>query len=120
MPRQTLPIITPKGPYPTLPVAALSLDFAFTTADSVNFDQFPLTGRELIIIQNSTGGSLTVTLTSAPDPQGRTSDIATYAVGIGLFSCFWVGKIDGWNQAGLFYLQSSASTMKYAIIRIPG
>jgi len=120
MARKDIPVIIPKGPYPTLPVGALALDFVWTTADNATGDQFPLTGRELILINNTSGGGLTVTLTSAPDPQGRTADITTYAVAAGLYSAFWVGKVDGWNQGGLFFLTSSAATMKYAIFRIPG
>ena len=119
MARQQLPIIAPKGPYPGT-VTATQLDFVFTTADSVNFDQFALTGRELIIIQNSTGGALTVTFTSVPDERNRSADITAYSVGIGLYSCFWVGNIAGWNNAGQFFMTASASTLKYAIIRIPG
>ena len=120
MARKQIPVIAPLGPYPTLPVSALALNFVFTTADSVNFDQFNFTGRELIIIRNSTGGALTVTLESIADDLRRTGDITTYTVGIGLFSCFWVGALPGWNQAGQFFLKSSASTMDYAVIKIPG
>jgi hypothetical protein len=120
MPRKDIPVIIPKGPFPALPVAALSLDFVWTTADNANGDQFPLTGRELILINNTSGGALTITLTSAPDFQGRTADITTYSVGAGLYSAFWVGRVDGWNQGGLFFMTSSAATMKYAIIRIAG
>jgi hypothetical protein len=120
MARKQIPIIVPLGPYPALPVTATSLNFVFTTADSVNFDQFNFTGRELIIIRNSTGGALTVTLESAVDPQTRLGDITTYSIGAGLFSIFWVGNIVGWNNAGQFFLRSSASTMDYAVVRIPG
>jgi len=120
MARKQIPVITPLGPYPTLPVSALALNFVFTTADSVNFDQFNFTGRELIIIRNSTGGALTVTLESAADSLNRTGDVTAYSVGIGLFACFWVGAVPGWNQAGQFFMRSSASTMDYAVIKIPG
>ena len=120
MARPQQPIIVPKGPYPTLPVSATALDFAFSVADSTNFDQFSFTGRELILVQNPTGGALTFTLESTTDLQSRTGDITTYSVGAGLFSCFWAGKVDGWNNAGQFFLRASASTLKFAIIRIPG
>ena len=120
MGRKQIPVISPLGPYPTLPVSALALNFVFTTADSVNFDQFNLTGRELILIRNSTGGALTVTFESVADEFGRTGDITTYSVGAGLFACLWVGKIPGWNNAGQFFMRSSASTMDYAVIKIPG
>lgn len=119
MARKQIPIISPLGPYPGT-VAANALDFVFTTADSVNFDQFNFTGKELIIIRNSTGGALTFTLESTADPQGRISDITAYSLGTLEFACFWAGNIVGWNNAGQFFLRSSASTMDYAIIRIPG
>ena len=119
MARKTIPIISPKGPYPGV-VAANALDFVFTTADSVNFDEFALTGRELIVVRNSTAGALTFTLSSVVDPQGRTQDVTSYSLGAGEFAAFWVGNIVGWDNAGKFFLQSSASTMDYAVIRIPG
>lgn len=120
MARKQIPVIAPLGPYPTLPVSALALNFVFTTADSVNFDQFNLTGRELIIVRNSTAGALTVTFESVADPQRRTGDITTYTVGVGLFAVLWIGNITGWDNAGQFFMRSSASTMDYAVIKIPG
>lgn len=119
MARKNIPVIIPKGPYPGT-VAANALDFVFTTADSVNFDEFIFTGRELLIIRNSTAGALTVTLTSTSDPQGRTSDITAYSLAAGEFGVFWAGNLVGWDSGGKFFFQSSASTMDYAVIRIPG
>ena len=119
MARKQIPIISPLGPYPGT-VAANALDIVFTTADSVNFDQFNFTGRELIIVRNSTGGALTFTLESTADPQGRIADITAYSLAAGEFGCFWAGQLPGWNNAGQFFLRSSASTMDYAIIKIPG
>jgi hypothetical protein len=120
MGRKQIPVITPLGPYPTLPVAANALDFVFTTADSVNFDQFNFTGRELIVVRNSTAGALTFTLESAADPQSRVGDITAFSLAAGEFGVFWAGNLVGWNTAGQFALRSSASTMDYAIIKIPG
>jgi hypothetical protein len=119
MARKQIPIISPLGPYPGT-VAANALDFVYTTADNVNFDQFAFTGRELIIVRNTTGGALTVTFESVADPQGRTSDITTYSVGAAEQAVFWVGNLVGWNNAGQFFMRSSAATMDYAVIRIPG
>lgn len=120
MPRTPQPIIAPLGPFPTLPVSALALDFVFTAADDVNLDDFIFTGRELILINNTTGGALTITLTSAPDPQGRSSDIVAYSVGAGLFSMFWAGSLIGWQQTDRkFHLEASAVGVEFAIVRIP-
>lgn len=119
MARKNIPAISPLGPYPGTVTANL-LDFVFTTADSVNFDEFIFTGRELLIIRNSTAGALTVTLTSAPDPQKRSADITAYSLAAGEFGVFWAGSLVGWDNGGKFFFQSSASTMDYAVIRIPG
>jgi hypothetical protein len=70
MPRTVLPTIAVVGPYPVLPVAALSLDFAFTAADNVNANQFPFTGREVLLVQNTAGAPGTFTLTSIADSSG--------------------------------------------------
>ena len=105
MARKDIPIITPKGPYPGT-ITALMFDFVWTTADNVNFDQFPLTGKELILINNTSAGALTFTLESATDDRGRLGDITTYSVGAGLYSCFWAGNMIGWNNGGLFFLRS--------------
>lgn len=118
MARKQIPVITPLGPHPTLPVTATALNFVFTTADSVNFDQFNFTGKELIIIRNSTGGALTVTLESVADDLRRTGDVTTYSVGAGLFAMFLVSSLVGWNNGGQFFLRSSASTMDYAVVKI--
>jgi hypothetical protein len=120
MARATQPVILPKGPYPVLPVGALALDFVFTVADNVNFDEFAFTGRELILVSNPTGGALTFTLESVADGAQRTGDVTTYSVGAGLFSCFWAGNVVGWNNSGKFFLKGSAATLKFAVIRIPG
>ena len=119
MARKQIPVTIPFGPYPGT-VVANQLDTVFTVADNVNFDQFVFTGRELIIVRNSTGGALTFTLESVADPQGRLSDITTYSLGAAEFALFWAGNMTGWNNGGQFFLRSSAATMDYLIVRIPG
>lgn len=120
MPRTQLAITTPKGPYPGT-VNAGDLAMTYATGDNTNGDQFAFTGRELILFRNTTAGAITVTLTSAADPQGRTADIAAYSIPAttGL-AVFWAGNLVGWNQAGQFYLNYSATGLGVAIVRIPG
>jgi hypothetical protein len=120
MPRTALTPVVPKGPYPGT-VAALGLDFAFVAGDNAAGNVFAFTGRELILVQNTNGGGAgTFTLTSVNDPNGRKGDITAYSVGANLFSMFWVGNLIGWDQGGnTFYIDCSAATMKFAIIRIP-
>ncbi len=109
------------GPYPTLPVAANSLDFAFTApavaADGVSF---VMTGREILLVQNTDVGAQTFTLESTVDAKGRTGDVTTYSLAAGEFACFDARGLEGWRQAsgGAFYLKMSADTVKVAILRL--
>jgi hypothetical protein len=62
----------------------------------------------------------TVTIASAPDPYGRTKDIATYSLAAGEFAAFWIGKTAGWRQsAGSVNLNvAGTGTIKFATLRI--
>jgi len=120
MARTALSIITPKGPYSV--VSAGDLDFVFEAADDLDGNAFPCTGRELILIQNTHAtDAATVTISSAPDPYGRTKDITTYALDAGEFAAFWVGKTIGWRQSdGMVYLDvAGTGTIEFAVLRPP-
>jgi hypothetical protein len=121
MARTVLTVQTPVGPYPTNPVGAGALATTYATGDNTNGNSFPFTGRELIDFRNTTGGAITVTLTSAPDPQGRAADITAYSIPAttGL-ATFWAGNLVGWNQAGSFFIDYSATGLGVRVIRIPG
>jgi hypothetical protein len=98
----------PVGPYPVIPVAPTSLDIAFTAVDAVNGNYFtadnnPVTvrpegtyGGDILLIDNPTGGALTITFTSQPDAQGRSGDITTYSIGAGVTSAFKYSNLVGW------------------------
>jgi|SRR5688572_19967878 len=117
MARVTLTKQTPVGPYPTLPVAANSLDVTFTAADTTNFEQFLADGKNLVLVRNTHATNPgTVTFTSSADPQGRTGDITTYSLGAGEVMAF-LFKRPGWMQSDLYiYMQASATTMQYAVL----
>jgi len=119
MARTTLTKTTPLGPYPSLPVAALALDVTMAAADTSNLNQILLDGPLLVLVQNTAGVSGTVTLTSAPDAQNRTGDIATYTVAAGGIAAFKIDQTSGWKQSdGFLYVQASATTMKLGAIRL--
>jgi hypothetical protein len=115
-------IITPLGPYPTLPVTALALDLAWQAADASNSNQFTLgTGKYLILARNVhavTG--YTVTFTSVADsPFKRTGDITTYALAATKQMAFLVDQQVGWLQTdGMFYLTGSNASVEFCIIRL--
>ncbi len=120
MARTALNVVSPKGPHS--PVSAGQLDFLFAAADQANGNAFPCTGRELVLIRNSHASDpATVTITSAPDPYGRTKDIATYSLAAGDYAAFWIGSTVGWKQSdGKAHLDvAGTGTIEFAILRIP-
>lgn len=118
--RTALTAQTAKGPYVTTPVAADSLDYTYASSDNSNGNYFVGTGRELVLVRNTAGAPGTVTFTSVADELGRKGDITTYSVGAGEFSMYWFGKLPGWAQTGSqIYIDTSASTVTIAVIRIP-
>ncbi|HEV7520130.1 MAG TPA: hypothetical protein VGP89_03460 [Candidatus Angelobacter sp.] len=120
MARTALVPVKPLGPYPvpSQPVAT-ALDFAFAAADVANGNQFPASGNDLLVVQNINAAPQTFTVRSAPDPQGRSIDIAAYSVGIGLFSVFKLSQQLGWVQPdGNIYLDSSNAQIKFAIFKM--
>jgi hypothetical protein len=115
-----LPIVTPIGSYPPLPVAPTTADFVFTAGDNVNGNSFVSTGREIVIVHNGGASAGTVTFTSVADGIQRTGDITAYSVGVGLYSLFGPFTKTGWtNTSGLVVLTCSAATMTFAVIRLP-
>jgi hypothetical protein len=106
MPRTALTVSIPKEPYNA--VSANSLDFSFADADDINGNSFVCSGREFILIHNDHAtDAATVTIASAPDPYGRTKDIATYSLAAGEFAAFWIGKTTGWRQNDGKYISTS-------------
>jgi hypothetical protein len=134
MPTQTLIATQPiAGPYPSLPVAAASLDLAFTAADAVNgnyfvADQFsynsaapgivPLgsIGGDYLLVWNPTGGALTFTLTSQP-VNGRSGDITSYSVGAGVISAFKFSNLAGWQDGSNNVYFLGAAGLMFAVLQ---
>ncbi len=120
MARTALTVVAPKGPYH--PVTANSLDFAFAAADGVNGNAFACKGRELLLARNTHAtDAATLTISSAPDPYGRTKDITTYSLAAGEFAAFWIGRSIGWRQAdGKAWLDTGGTgTIELAVLRVP-
>lgn len=114
-------IITPLGPYPTLPVSALALDLTFQAADVSNKNQFAMgTGKYIVLARNvHATTSYTITLTSSADERKRTGDITTYSIAAGKQIAFLVDQQAGWIQTdGQFYLEASNASIEFCIIRL--
>lgn len=115
MPRVTLTKSNSPGPNPTAGVAV-----TMTAADTSNFEQFTLTGREVLIVHNTGGSSYTYTITSTPDPYGRTGDITTQTIAAGAIHTVGPFGLAGWQQTnGYLYLQASNTAVKFGVIALP-
>ena len=86
------------------------------TGDGLYFD---LTGRELVIIHNPSGGALTWTATSVDDRYGRAENITTESIAAGAIRVFGPVELEGWQQTnGQFYFTASTTAVKFGIIVI--
>lgn len=93
--------ITPVGPLtPTGGVTAGSLVAAFVACDASNGNSFPVSGHEVLELRNSGSSAYTVTISSAPDDEGRTGDITSYSIAAGADVAFsFLGSALGWQQS---------------------
>lgn len=81
---------------------------------------FTLTGREVLIIQNTNVGSQTWTATSVADPYGRTNDITTESIAASAIRVFGPINTIGWQQTnGQFYFTASSTDVKFGVIVLP-
>jgi len=95
-------------------------DLTFLAADTVNNEETSLTGREIVLGRNTTGGALTATFTSVNDTFGRTGNIAAYSVDANGFAMFGPFELTGWIQTdGNLYFSGSAVGLTFAVIRLP-
>jgi hypothetical protein len=100
--------------------AAGAADLAMTAADVANMNQFSASGKDLVIAHNTGGSAYSVTITSAPDPFGRLTHIATYSLGAGAYAVFGPFALAGWVQAdGKIYLQASNAAVKFGVVALP-
>lgn len=115
MARTALPITSLPANYAASPQA-----LAWTAADNVNGNSIVLTGREILLVQNTDAASQTVTINSAADAYGRTGDITAFAMAAGSFYAFQKFPTSGWEQTdGTLHLTASAATVKFVVLREP-
>lgn len=119
MARTALTVQTPVGPYPVLPLGALAAQLTFANSDNANGNSFPCTGRELIVLNNTTGGALTITIGSVVDERNRSGDISAYSIPAAGFAMLGPFPTAGWMQAGGVINVDTSGVLKIAIIRLP-
>ena len=119
MARATITKTTVVGPYPALPITALSLNITWVQADAVNKNQISPTGDDLILVKNTGASGHNFTLTSVADQLQRTGDVGPYALGAGLDAGFRF-KNAGWLQGdGKIYLEADSNEIYFAHIALP-
>jgi hypothetical protein len=117
MARTTLTVQQLTGPFPASPFNLDALTFA--AADVSNENDFPFTGDEIIIVENTDATTARlVTLTAAPDPQKRSTDV-TKSIAAGEFAIFEASSLTGWLQSdGKFWLKGDNAALMFAVVRL--
>lgn len=117
MARTSITKITAPGAF-----AGALTTFAWTDLGTTgtNGHQFTLTGAELILLKNISGGGQPVQLFSVDDQYGRQENVLSTIAANG-YSLIGPMKLEGWKQTdGNFYLDSTSTAIKAAIVKIPG
>lgn len=89
----------------------------WTAADTTNDNAVPLTGREILLAQNTDTAPHNVTVSSVADPMGRTADI-TDAIPAGDVRVYGGFPTTGWLQEdGNLYFQADSNTVHFAVLQ---
>ncbi len=119
MPRTDLVKTNALGSYGDYSVANAA-DLTMAAADVANKNQFASTGNELVVVHNTGGSPYTYTVTSSPDPYGRTKDIDAYSIGAGEYAVFGPLELTGWVQSdGKIYCEASNAALKIGVVKLP-
>ncbi len=118
MPRQTHIAQVPLGSIGDYSVPN-SADLNLLAGDVANEEQTALTGKEMIILDNNSGGANTLAVTSVPNQFGRTKDI-NFQLDPGEHGMFGPFDLEGWRQAdGNLYFSVTSVFVGIGIIRLP-
>lgn len=115
-------IITPLGPYPSLPVAAGAADITWQAADVANKNQLLLgQGKYILHARNvHATTAFTITLTSVADERRRIGDVSGYSIAAGKQAAFLLDSQVGWAQSdGQFYFEASGASIEFCFERLP-
>jgi hypothetical protein len=116
MPRQTLTKTTAPGSY-----GGAFVELTMTAADTDDFEQFTLTGREIVVVTNTSADTnYYVTVTSVDDTFGRSEDITQQDIAFGETWIWGPVAIAGWQQTnGYLYMAGENAALKFGIITLP-
>lgn len=115
MPRVTHTPVSPKGSN-----ADEGVKLTMVAATPADDEEVALTGKELIVAQNTGGDPHTVTITSVADPLGRTNDITAASIPAGEIWLFGPFSVTGWRQTnGKLYFEADTADVLFGVIRLP-
>ena len=123
MARTPITLNTGSGPYPVLPVVALSADLTMQVlsgAAGANGNQaaFGNFNRLLMIFQNTDATAKTVLISSVASLLNRTGDLGAYTLAAGFVSAFLIERAGFIQADGNVYFESNSALMKCAIIGV--
>jgi hypothetical protein len=103
------------------PTGYAGVTVTFTASSASSSEECVVTGREIILAQNSSSASAqTVTVNSVVDPYGRTKDIAADSIPANGFKAYGPFDRTGWMQSGgSLYFEASNATVKFSVLRLP-
>lgn len=115
MPRTDVARVAIPAPNVASPYATV----AWIAGDAGNGNKVRLTGNEVLMVYNSGAGARTLTITSAPDPFGRTQDITALSFAPGQIRTFAKFKTTGWQQTdGYLYFTPEHAEVKYIVLDV--
>lgn len=92
----------------------------FTAADVANKEEFAITGRELLLADNTGAGAHTITINSVADPYNRAKDITAESIAAGTLRMFGPFDLVGWMQTdGNLYFEANDAEVEFAVVRLP-
>ncbi len=96
-------------------------ELTLAAADVENGNNFVLTGREILVMYNSSADTAYyVTLTSVDDRFGRSEDITQVDIPFGDYMIFGPIPLEGWQQTdGTFYVDAENAAILLGVIVLP-
>lgn len=118
--RTNITPVSPKSPNAGT-ISANGADVVATAADTSNQNAVAITGRELVLVENTSADTAyTCTFTSVADRNGRLGHITSYSLSAGEKALFGNFTLEGWKQTdGKLYLEANNAAIKFLIIKIP-
>lgn len=115
-------VVSIAGHEPSFAFPDLALDAGNLIAFSTDRSAWISSGKEVLIVFNTTGGALTLTVTNVAKADGRvlTTAQSVFSIPAGKYRAFGDFPLTGYADAsGRIYVQASATGLRGVILRLP-